>query len=149
MAINKNTKIILIIIVIILVFIGGFYLKDYQDKQVKIKAINDYKKGFYSGMLCEYSCPLTPQVYKNTTQMLPTIDCVQGCTSPFKTKFGSVSYSQAELEGDKLLSDINSTISYCKIHSVNMTAMKLDNAAYFSCAEKGVEALKQNYTYLN
>ena len=147
---RRNTIITIVIIaVIVIVFVGGYYLKDYQDKQKRISEINDYKKGFYNGLLCEYSCPLSMQNMSNTTQMLPTLDCVKGCTGPFKAKYASFSYTQKELEMDNLLRDINSTISYCKIHSVNMTAMKLDTVAYFNCAAKGVEGLKQNYTYLN
>jgi len=148
MVTSKNTKIIIAIIVIVLVFVGGFYLKDYLDSQKKINDIRDYKKAFYTGMLCEYSCPLAPQLYKNKTEMLPTIDCVQSCTAPFKAKFSSVSYTQPELESDRLLSDMNSTIVYCKTHSVNMSAMTLDYPLYYNCSSTGLEGLKENYSYL-
>lgn len=148
MKMTKNTKLVLIIVIIVGVFIAGFYLKDFLDKQKRVSDVRDYKKAFYNGMLCEYSCPLAPQLYKNKTQMLPTIECVQGCTTPFKTKYSSVSYTRAELERDKLLSDMNTTISYCKTHSVNMTSLTLNYAAYYNCSATGLEGLKQNYTYL-
>ena len=148
MKINKNLKIIIGVIVIILVFVGGYYLRDYSDKEKRISGVNEYKKGFYEGMLCEYNCPMTPQEYKNVTQMLPDINCVKGCTGPFKIKFAGANYTKAEFENDNLLKDIDDAINFCKTHSVNMTSMTLNNTAYFNCAAKGLEELKQNYTYL-
>jgi len=146
---RRNTIItIIIIVVIVLVFVGGYYLKDYQDKQKKISEINDYKKGFYDGILCQYECPLTLQNMSNKTEMLPELNCVKDCSAPFKAKFSSVSYTKPELERDNLLKDIDGVVANCKKTSMNMTALKLDNVAYFNCAAKGVEGLKQNYTYL-
>lgn len=149
MALNKKTKLILAIIIIVIIAVAGYYLYGNYQKQKKINDINDYKKGFYEGMLCEYNCPMTPQEYKNKTQMLPELSCVKGCTGPFKTKFANANYTKKELENDNLLKDIDDAINYCKTHSVNMTSLTLNNTAYFNCAAKGMEGLKQNYTYLN
>jgi hypothetical protein len=149
---SKNKKVIIgiiIVVIIIAVFVGGFYLRDYLDLQKKAQAINDYKKGFYEGLLCQYNCPLTPQNMSNKTQMLPALDCVKACSTPFKTKFASVSYTQAELEKDNLLKDIDNAVQDCKKKAMNMTALKLDNSAYFNCASIEVADLKSNYTYLN
>lgn len=149
MKINKNVKIILAVIVIILVFVGGYYLKVYTDNQKRANDANSYKKGFYEGLLCEYGCPMYLQNLSNKTQILPSLDCVKGCTGAFKTKFAGASFTKAELARDNLLSDIDAVVAVCKKSSMNMTALKLDNEAYFKCAEQSMLGLKQNYTYLN
>jgi hypothetical protein len=146
---NKNSILIIVIVVIIIaVFVGGYYLRSYLDLQKKNQAINDYKKGFYDGLLCQYNCPLTLQNMSNKTEMLPALDCVKACSTPFKTKFASVSYTQAELSRDNLLKDIDGVVQDCKKKAMNMTALKLDNSAYFNCASIEVSDLKSNYTYL-
>jgi hypothetical protein len=153
MKINKNIKILLAVVVIILVFIGGYYLKVYMDNQKRANDANQYKKGFYEGLVCEYGCPMSLQTLAingtNKTQILPSLDCVKGCTGAFKTKFAGSSFTKAELAKDNLLNDIDLVVNDCKKKSMNMTALKLDNEAYFKCAEQAMLSLKQNYTYLN
>ena len=146
--VKKNLKTLIIVIIISIIIVGGYYLYQFYLTEKRANSVNEYKKGFYEGMLCEYNCPMTPQEYKNVTQMLPDINCVKGCTGPFKIKFAGANYTKAEFENDNLLKDIDDAINFCKTHSVNMTSMTLNNTAYFNCAAKGLEELKQNYTYL-
>ncbi len=147
MAINKIRLIFAIILIAIIVI--GYFLYDYYQKQKRVNEINEYKKRFYEGMLCEYSCPMASQEYKNKTQMLPEINCVKACVEPFKEKYSDKSFKKEELEKDSLLKDIDDAIKKCKTGSVNMNNLSLDNSAYFNCSAKGLEGLREKYSYLS
>ncbi len=145
---KKQYKTIIFITVIILVFIGGYFLKDFLDKQNRAKEVNDYKKGFYDGLVCQYGCPMSLQNVSNKTQMLPDVDCVKGCSAGFKNKFSSFSVKKEELQKDKLLDDIDNLVKECKKNTINTTAYTFNNTAYFDCAVKSLSGLKMNYSYL-
>lgn len=147
MTINKNAKLILAIIIIVII-IAGYFSYDYYQKQKRTSEINDYKKGFFNGMVCEYSCPMVLQNISNKTQMLPELECIMRCVNPFKEKYAKFSYKKEELEKDDLLKDINATINDCKKASMNISKLSLDNVAYFNCTAKSLTELKANYSYL-
>lgn len=148
MKINRNLKIILFVAIIIIVFIGGYFLKDFLDKQNRIKEVNSYKKGFYEGLVCQYNCPMSLQNMSNKTQMLPDIDCVKSCSNTFKQKFSSFSAKQEELQRDNLLNDIDLAVKNCKKNTINSTAYTFNNTEYFNCAAKSLDELKIKYNYL-
>jgi hypothetical protein len=140
--------VIAVIIIIILVFGLGYYLKDYLDKQKRINEITLYKKEFYDGVLCQYSCPIESQVVNNKTQELPTLDCVKNCTNDFRTKYAKNDFSEKELTKDNLLKEITSITDDCKTNNYDATKFVLNNTAYFSCAKEKLLELKEKYKYL-
>ncbi len=146
---KKQYKKILFIAIIIIVFIGGYFLKEFLDKQNRIKDVNDYKRGFYAGLVCQYSCPMSLQNINNKTQMLPDVDCVKSCSTAFKSKFSTFSVKKEELQRDNLLADIDNVVKDCKKNTINTTAYSFNNTAYFNCAAKTLSGLKMNYSYLN
>lgn len=145
---NKKFKTILFIAIILIVFIGGYFLKDFLDKQNRIRDVNNYKKGFYEGLVCQYNCPMTLQNMSNKTQILPDIDCVKSCSNNFKQKYFGFSVKQEELQRDNLLNDIDNAIKNCKKNTINTTAFTFNNTEYFDCAAKSLTGLKINYSYL-
>jgi len=145
---KKQIKTLLFIAIIIIVFIGGYFLKDFLDKQNRIKDVNDYKKGFYDGLVCQYSCPMSLQDISNKTQMLPDVDCVKSCSAAFKQKYSSFSAKKEELQRDKLLDDIDNLVKDCKKTTINATSITFNNTQYFDCATKSLSGLKTNYSYL-
>ncbi len=145
---KKQYKTIIFIAIIVIVFIGGYFLKDYIDKQTRLKDVNQYKKGFYDGLVCQYSCPMSLQNVSNKTQMLPDVDCVKSCSAAFKSKFASFSVKKEELGKDNLLTDIDNVVKECKKNTINTTSMSFNNTRYFNCAVKSLNDLKMNYSYL-
>ncbi len=145
---KKEYKTMIFIVVIIAVFVGGYFLKDFLDKQNKARDVNNYKRGFYDGLVCQYSCPMSLQNLSNKTQMLPDVDCVKSCSAAFKNKFASFSVKKEELQKDNLLNDIDNVVKGCKKNTINTTANTFNNTAYFNCAVKSLSGLKMNYSYL-
>lgn len=150
----KKTKMLIIAAAIIVVFaLAAYFLYGYINEQARYNEIKEYKKGFYEGILCEYSCPISMQKVeiKNKTQerMLPTLDCIKSCTAQFKTKYANFKANSSEINNDNLIKDMDSAVNICKKKALNISSMTLDNAAYFKCASESLENLKINYSYLN
>ncbi len=146
---KKQYKTLLFIIIIIVVFIGGYFLKDFTDKQNRLKDVNNYKKEFYYGLVCQYNCPMSSQNISNKAQMLPDLDCVKSCSTAFKNKYSTFSVKKEELQKDNLLNDIDNVVKECKKNTINTTSMSFNNTTYFDCTAKSLDALKMNYSYLD
>ena len=148
---NKTNvyKIIFGILLILLIAVSVYsYSQKYLPKQKKETQIKEYKIELYKSILCEYSCPLSDQLYNNKTQLLPTLDCVKTCTLDFKTKWSNFNVTKEELITDSLLPNIGLAIKDCKTSSFDETKMNVNNSLFFSCSIASLERLKQNYSYI-
>jgi hypothetical protein len=144
-----NVKVIFIIIIILLILLAGYgYFLKYLPKQNKDIKIIEYKKDFYKSILCEYSCPLKSQEYKNKTRLLPEIECVKDCTENFKQKNNHTIFSSVELNQDNLIKDIDAVIKECKKQSLNTTSFSLNDSLLFSCSSQRLAELGKRYDYL-
>jgi len=144
---NKTRIILLAVFVIIVISIAYWQTYSYQEKRAE--KIQEYKKAFYSAMLCEYNCPLTNQKYQNKTQLLPEARCVKNCTKSFKANYSNLTFSKQELQIDDLFKDLEAAIKKCRAQTVNATSLSVNNTFYFSCSAEEIAKLKGEYGYLS
>lgn len=150
-----DKKFIVFTIVLLLIISGLFYyykyLPDKKQKEQEIKRANeiiDYKKAYFSGVFCQYNCPLENQVVNNKTQELPSLDCVKNCTEDFIAKYSDNNFTNKELTGDNLLIDMKDITDDCKTESYDINKFVLNNSQYFSCSIEKLVNLKKKYSYL-
>jgi len=150
---RNRTFIALIIIIIVVIALGTYVYQSNQIYQVKRNAdLSSYKNGLYWAVFCQYNCPLKIQLYQNTTQLIPDLDCVKNCSASFKTKYNSailnkLNFTKQELSNDNFFNDVELIIANCKKQSPDPTSL-LNNTEFFSCSVKGLELIKEKYDYL-
>ena len=149
MELKKKTLIIIVIAVILILGIGYFAYYKYIPAYKKNAEIQAYKKSLYESVVCEYSCPLSEQVYKNKTQMLPNNECIKSCTEEFKANYGSTSPTDKEKALDGFFDDLSLVISACKKLSTGENSTEIDNARFFECTSTQLGNMDEKYRYLN
>jgi|SRR3989344_1661850 len=148
MQIKKKTLSIIVIIILIL-GLGYFAYYKYLPTYKRSIEIQAYKKSLYESVVCEYSCPLSEQVYKNKTQMLPNNECIKSCTEEFKANYGSTSPTDKEKALDGFFDDLSLVISACKKLSTGENSTEIDNTRFFECASTQLGNMDEKYGYLN
>lgn len=151
---NSNKIIISVVATAIVVFLVCYIIFGYLPKYKEQVKINDYKKGLYDSIVCQYSCPLTIQTLGNKTQELPEQSCVMQCTSNLRAIQNSTdSIPNSALLNDDLIKDIEKEINTCKTVSVSENPKtklpELNNTLFFNCSAQGISSLKDKYSYLN
>ena len=136
---------LVVIAVIVLAYVFMFL-----PKQVEKKEIQEYKKVLFEGTLCQYSCPLSNQMYQNRTQLLPEKECTEKCLDEFKKKTLAIKiFTTEELQkDDTLIADVELAITTCR--QTNLDAQgQVVNEKFFDCSVDGLNILKEKYDYLN
>jgi hypothetical protein len=150
---RNRTLIAITIIIIVVIALGAYVYQSNQIYQVKRNSdLLDYKKGLYETVFCQYKCPLKTQLYQNTTQLIPDLECVKNCSASFKTKYNSavlnkLNFTKQELSSDNFFNDIELIIANCKTQSADSASL-LNNTQFFSCSVKGLELIREKYNYL-
>ncbi len=122
----------------------------YIPKVQKQNAINSYKKDFFNGIVCEYSCPLTIQTVKNKTQPLPDNECVKNCTAGLMARAAAGDkLSNADLISDNLGAEITGVTNDCKKVGFDNATLSVNSSIYFPCVQAKLLDLRKNYSYLN
>lgn len=140
-----------VVITAVVVFGLSYMYFKYMPEHAKVSELKEYKKALYSSVLCQYSCPLTPQNdSKNKTQMLPGLECVKKCTDDIRNlKIINSTFTEQDLKDDSFVADVSLAIDNCKKSTLNNVTLSIDNLQYFPCVSSGLEALKSKYSYLN
>jgi hypothetical protein len=142
-------KFILLIVVVIIIAALLVYFLEFYPKQQKEKGIEQYKKALYESVVCQYSCPLENLTIMNQTQLLPGTKCVAACIQQLKDKGYTKSlYTDGEMTQDFLIKDIEAVVVACRAQGTNNETGVQDNEKIMSCSVSGMNALKQNYAYL-
>ncbi|MFA6022522.1 MAG: hypothetical protein WC781_00365 [Candidatus Pacearchaeota archaeon] len=144
---KKTNMLFITVIVAIVLLFGGFFLNNYLQKQGHENSILNYKKGFYTTVSCEYSCPLKMQNYQNKTQLLPDISCVKNCTEAFLSN-PNQNFSRDELNKDNLISDMSSVVNNCQKESYDLKTLTINNSNFYHCSSEGLKALRAKYKYI-
>ena len=143
----KTISIILATVIITLLIVGFAFV--YYPKIVKASKVDSFKKVAFDSIVCQYSCPLEEQEFKNKTQMLPNTECVTQCASAFqhdKLKYNDL--TDKDLNNDNLIKDIPKLIDNCRTNSLINGTFQLENEKYFPCVSQNLETLKEQYSYL-
>lgn len=149
--IKISIKSIVLVIVLIIIAAGlAYYFLKYAPEQKKKNDINSYKKSLYESILCQYQCPMKNYTFQNQTQELQDRDCVVNCINELKNKgYLKDQFSNNEINQDSLAKDIEQVVEDCRQNSVNNSTGLLDSQKITNCAISSLQALKQNYSYLN
>jgi len=138
------------VIAVVVTFIASYFMFSYLPSQQKTSDLEEYKSALYESTLCQYSCPLTSQVFQNKTRMLPESACVESCASSFREKQkNGKSFTNQDLLGDSLVSDIENVVNTCRTDSTDFAKLETNDTKFFDCVSSGLTGLKGNYTYLN
>ena len=137
------------LVVIIIALVVLLYIFTFLPKQAEKKEIQEYKKVLFEGTLCQYSCPLTNQMYQNRTQMLPEKKCTDSCLAEFRKKTLAIKiFSTEELQkDDNLISDVERAITACRQQNLDSQGQVI-NDKFFACSSGSLNILKEKYTYL-
>ncbi len=142
--------ILTVIITILITFAISFLIFKYIPDNNQNLKIDEYRKGLYTSVLCQYSCPLSLQQFQNKTDYLPEPACAKDCTDKLKN-FQSITedISNNQIKKDGLIIDMSNAITACKNKATDTKTKTINNTLFFNCSIEKLSALKNKYNYLS